>query len=507
MKRPVVVGLGLGAAVGFMAAVLARRATPHAAPVATATAMGRNVRLARLGARAGGRQTIAGAQRVFASAARREAIDRRVELRHAEDVVRELGAMKGALMKLGQMVSYLDEGLPEHVRSALAQLQQDAPPMSVELAARMIEDQLGAPPDTVFATFDPDPIAAASIGQVHRALTHDGRAVAVKVQYPGIAEAVESDLGNLGVLFGGIGRAYPGFESGPLVDELRERLREELDYTLEARRQQQFADYYAHHPFIHVPAVIPELSAERVLTSELGEGARFSEAATWSAEQRNLAGEAIFRFVFRSFYRLHLFNGDPHPGNYLFRPDGRVTFLDFGLVKQFAPSDIALIRRLIETIVLDPDPVEFRRAMEHAGFLQPGAPVSDEAITEYFGHFYSHMRVRGPHPMTGEFASETVRRFFDVKGPYGEVMRHANVPPAFVVVQRVNLGLFAVLAQLGATADWRSVGEELWPWVNGPPSSPLGELEARWMADHHPDGDSSNLGPARDNPGPDPGAR
>ncbi|MEP6623360.1 MAG: AarF/UbiB family protein, partial [Acidimicrobiia bacterium] len=255
-------------------------------------------------------------------------------------------------------------------------------------------------------------------------------------------------------------------------------------YRLEARRQQRFADYYADHPFIHVPGVVDEFSSARVLTTELAEGVRFSEAQTWTQEQRDLAGEAIFRFVFRSFYRLRLFNGDPHPGNYLFRPDGRVTFLDFGLVKEFAPADIDLIRRLIETVVLDPDPVEFRLAMENAGFLQPGAPVSDHDVTEYFGHFYSHMTERGRHPITSEFASEIVRRFFDVKGPYGEVMKYANVPPAFVVVQRVNLGLFAVLASLGACADWRSVGEELWPWVGGPPSSHLGRLEAEWLATH-----------------------
>ena len=363
--------------------------------------------------------------------------------------------------------------------------------MSVELAAATIERELGAPPDRVFAEFDAEPIAAASIGQVHRAVTHDGRAVAVKVQYPGVAEAVESDLGNVGLLFGGIGRAYPGFDAGPLVDELRTRLREELDYRLEGARQQEFADYYAGHPFIHVPTVLAELSTGRVLTTELAVGARFADAQQWSQEQRDLAGEAIFRFVFRSFYRLHLFNGDPHPGNYLFRPDGRVTFLDFGLVKQFTPADIAVIRSLIETIVLEPDPVAFRRAMEDAGFLRPGAPVSDDAVTEYFGHFYSHMRERGRHPITPEFASEIVRRFFDVKGPYGEVMQHANVPPAFAVVQRVNLGLFAVLAQLGASADWRSIGEELWPWVNGPPAGELGELEAEWLAQRPRRSDSS----------------
>ncbi len=487
MKRSLRAGVAAGLAVGVGAALIRRtRPAPDSresasAPISAHTFTRRNARLARLGIRAGGREALTRTQRVFASAERREELDRSSELRHADDVVRELGAMKGALMKLGQMMSYLDEGLPEPVRHALAQLQQDAPPMSVELASAMIEQELGARPEVVFATWDPEPIAAASIGQVHRGVTHDGRAVAVKVQYPGIAEAVESDLGNVGLLFGGIGRSYPGFDAAPMVAELRSRLREELDYRLEATRQARFAEYYTDHPFIHIPNVLPEFSSGRVLTTELAEGARFSEAEQWSQDQRDLAGEAIFRFVFRSFYRLHLFNGDPHPGNYLFRPDGRVTFLDFGLVKEFLPSDIDHIRRLIETVVLDPDPVEFRAAMERAGFLRRDAPVTDADVTEYFGHFYSHLRERGVHPITGEFASEVVRRFFDVKGPYGAVMRHANVPPAFVVVQRVNLGLFAVLAALGATADWRSIAEELWPWVAGPASTPLGRLEADWL--------------------------
>src|SRR5262249_28622461 len=159
--------------------------------------------------------------------------------------------------------------------------------MSVALAAATVEQELGAAPDEVFAEFDPDPIAAASIGQVHRAVTRDGRAVAVKVQYPGVAAAVESDLGNVGLLFGGVGRAYPGFDAAPLVEELRTRLREELDYRLEAERQQEFADYYAGHPFIHVPAVVPELSTGRVLTTELAVGARFAEAEQWSQHQRD----------------------------------------------------------------------------------------------------------------------------------------------------------------------------------------------------------------------------
>jgi predicted unusual protein kinase regulating ubiquinone biosynthesis (AarF/ABC1/UbiB family) len=452
------------------------------APIVATGIVARNARLARLGARTGGSYARHRARRVFASAERREELDREHEIRTAEQVAAELGSMKGALMKLGQMVSYLDEGLPEHLRAALAQLQHDAPPMSAELAAQVVTEELGALPERLFAEWDPIPIAAASIGQVHRAMTHAGEAVAVKVQYPGVAEAIEADLGNVGLVFGGLGQVFDGLESGPLVEELKTRLREELDYRREARNQTRFADYYRDHPFIHVPRVHPELSTGKVLTTELAEGARFAEVETWSEEERSLAGETIFRFVFASFYRLHLFNGDPHPGNYLFRPGGQVTFLDFGLVKEFDPSEIDLAREMIDAMVLDPDPAAFRAAVEGAGFLHAGAPVSDELVAEYFGHFYEHVLHPGPMTFGAEFASETVRRFFDATGPYREVMRHTNVPPNFVVVQRINLGLFAILARLRATVDWRRVAEELWPWVGGAPSTPMGEQEAAWRA-------------------------
>ncbi len=419
---------------------------------------------------------------MFTSAERRDTLDREYEIRTAAQVATELGNMKGALMKLGQMVSYLDEGLPEHFRAALAQLQHDAPPMSAELAGSMIEQELHLPPETLFAEWDPVPIAAASIGQVHRAITHEGVAVAVKVQYPGIAEAIEADLGNVGLLFGGLGQVFPGLESGPLVAELRARLREELDYEREAHHQQRFADYYEGHPFIEVPAVLSRYSSRRVLTTELAEGVRFAEAESWPQAERDLAAETIFRFVFGSLYRLRLFNGDPHPGNYLFRPGGRVTFLDFGLVTPFEDPELVSLRALIETMVLEPDPVAFRRAVEQAGFLRSGAPVSDAQVVDYFG-LYEYLQQDRRSTIGHDLASENVRRVFDATGPYREVMRHANVPRAFVVVQRINLGLFAILASLGATANWRRMAEEMWPWVGGPPSTPLGELEHAWRAD------------------------
>jgi len=409
-------------------------------------------------------------------------LDTAFELRTAEQVTAALGEMKGALMKLGQMASYLDQGLPEHVRAALSQLQSNAPPMSAELAAGVIRTELGHHPDEVFATWDPMPIASASIGQVHRAMTHDGQAVAVKVQYPGVAEAMASDLSNLGLLFGGLGQLFPGFDPGPVVAELRERLTEELDYANEAANQTLFANEYAGHPYIHVPQVLEQLSTSRVLTTELAEGVSFAEVATWSDHERNLAAETIYRFAFGSLYRLRMFNGDPHPGNYLFRPGGQVTFLDFGLVKHFTTAELLPFEQMISAMVIDPDPAAFRRIIERVGLLPAGAPFNDDELVDYFGHFYELVREPGELAITAEYASESVRRYFDQRGPYGPIMRAVNLPASFVIIQRINLGLYALFGDLRATGNWRRLAEELWPFVAAPPSTPMGEHIATWEA-------------------------
>lgn len=396
--------------------------------------------------------------------------------------------MKGALMKVGQMASYLDQGLPEHVRSALAQLQHTAPPMSAELAAGVVAEELGAPPEVVFAEWDPVPIASASIGQVHRAMTFDGRAVAVKVQYPGVAEAVESDLDNAGLIFAGLGVLFPGLDHRSLVAELRDRLVEELDYRLEAEHQRRFAAWYDGHPTIHIPRVLGELSTRRVLTTELSDGARWDEMLEWSQEERDLAGETLYRFAFGSLYRLAAFNGDPHPGNYLFHRGGRVTFLDFGLVKYFAPDELAEFEEMIRHMVIEHDPAAFRASVERIGLLPPGLAVSDADVIDYLGHFYEFVQEPGPFTITPEYASETVRRFFDTSGPYATMQKAANLPPSFVIIQRISLGLYAILGELRATADWRRIAEELWPFVDAPPSTPMGVAADRWRRRRHPDG-------------------
>jgi predicted unusual protein kinase regulating ubiquinone biosynthesis (AarF/ABC1/UbiB family) len=446
------------------------------------TRSARTAAVARFGVRTGGAFAAHKARTVFASAARRQELQDAFAMRTAEQVAEELGHMKGAMMKLGQMASYLDQGLASPVRTALADLRHDAPPMSADLAAGVIEAELGRGPDEVFAEWDPVPLASASIGQVHRAITHDDRAVAVKVQYPGVDEAIRADLANVGALFGAAGFVFSGLDPDALVVELKERLLEELDYRAEAANQRLFADYYRGHPFIHVPAVVDELSTGRVLTSELSPGARWDELLTWPQEERDLAGEAIFRFVFRSLYRLHAFNGDPHPGNYLFEPGGRVTFLDFGLVKRFTPHEVSLFHQLIETYVLRRDATAFRRAVEEAGLIRAGAPLSDDQVADWMGHFYEFVLEDRETTITPEYSSRTMRQMFDLAGPNAEIIKAANVPPSFVIIQRINLGLYAVLGELHARANWRTVAEELWPFVDGPPSTPLGEQEAAWRA-------------------------
>src|SRR5580692_1566494 len=246
----------------------------------------------------GGVRYAASAPRLFAAAGeRRQLLREDLALQTAEDVAGTLGAMKGVMMKIGQMASYADGGLSPAFRRTLARLQDSVPPMTPQLAAAVVAEELGAPPEQAFARWDPRPIAAASIGQVHRAVTLDGRAVAVKVQYPGIAETIAADLRNVALLRRMLRITAPAQDADALITELRDRVLEELDYRREARNQQLMAAYYDGHPTVCVPRVIDALSTRRVLTSELSSGARFAELASWPQEERDLAGETIYRFV------------------------------------------------------------------------------------------------------------------------------------------------------------------------------------------------------------------
>jgi predicted unusual protein kinase regulating ubiquinone biosynthesis (AarF/ABC1/UbiB family) len=469
------VALGVGAAVAVRPAPPAGFRRSRAA---------RTARLVRLGAQVGSTYASTEARKTFASTARREELDRARELRTAQQVADELGQMKGALMKLGQMASYLDDGLPEPFRLALAQLQSNAPPMSTELTVATIEAEVGRPVSQVFVEFDPVPIAAASVGQVHRAIVCDPagggeRAVAVKVQYPGVADAIVADLDNADLLGIVLRQGFGGLDPSEMVDEIKVRIAEETDYRLEARNQRRFAEYYRGHPFIRVPEVLDHLSTDRVLTTALVDGVGWSTLMQRPQAERDRAGEIIFRFVFRSLYRLGAFNGDPHPGNYLFHDDGTVTFLDFGLVKHFTESEMQTFASMVKAAAVDHDMVAFRSIVEDAGMLQRDAPVSTEAVGEYFSRFYDTVRTDTDMTWTREYSNSIVRHTFDRTSP---ISQYATVPRAFVFIQRINLGLYALLGELGARGNYRRIAAELWPFVDAEPATDLGRAEAAWLA-------------------------
>ena len=484
----------VGSFLGAIAVVWVRRrgrSEGRAAAAVATTRAARTSQLVKTGATVGSTYAAHQVRRAFTPDMTKKAeLDNRFELKSAQQVTEALGNMKGVLMKLGQMASFVNEGFPEALRDSLAQLQADAAPMAPELAAEVIERELGAPPHVLFAAWTPRPVAAASIGQVHRATLHDGTEVAVKVQYPGVATAIAADLDNTAMLTQMLGFIFKGLDTAPFVAELRARIGEELDYELEAKRQRHFAELYQGHPAIHIPAVIDRYSTARVLTSAWAPGVRFAETSAWSQPERDLAGEIIYRFVFRSLNRYHVFNGDPHPGNYLFSRGGpfgvQVTFLDFGLVKEFTDDEVSLFQRMIRLQVTHRDAPAYRIAIEEGGLLRPGAPYTTQEVMDYFGYFYHPVGNDEPFTYTTAYAREALKRTFDPAGPHTEMMKWFNLPPAFIVLNRIQWGLNAVLASLDATRNWRRISNELWPWVDGPPSTPLGEAEARWLRGRAP---------------------
>ena len=315
---------------------------------------------------------------------RRAELEEQFAIRTAEDVVRELGQMKGVVMKAGQMLSFIIDGLPENARSVLESLQANVPPMAPSLAASVVTEELGGPPEEVFLDWDPIPAAAASIGQVHRAVTRDGRRVAVKVQYPGIGATIGSDLDNAELLYRLLSTfALKSLDVRGLVDELRQRMIDELDYIHEAACQTEFVERYRDHPFIRVPEVIGEYSTARVLTSDWVDGLSWDDfLAQADHDARQRAAEIIFRFVHGAIYRVGVFNGDPHPANYLFDADGSVTFIDFGLVKRWGPGEFETLTPVIDPL-FDRDATGVVAEMERAGFLRTDHGLDPERVLAY----------------------------------------------------------------------------------------------------------------------------
>jgi predicted unusual protein kinase regulating ubiquinone biosynthesis (AarF/ABC1/UbiB family) len=406
------------------------------------------------------------------------------QLETAKQIVAVLGTMKGAAMKLGQVMSFLDVGLvPEEHRDEfqreLAKLRDAAPTVSFKQMKRVIEDDLEEPIERVFASFDEEPIAAASIGQVYRAtLQDDGREVAVKVQYPGVAGAVRADLQNLDMIMRLLKRMTPGLDVKAIGEEIRERIGEELDYELEAQNQRSLARIFAGHPFIVVPDVISSFTRERVMVSEFVRGVGFEELKRRPQAERDRLGEIVFRFFLGCLYRHRQFSGDPHPGNFLLQDDGRVAFLDFGLFKRMETGPVEL-ELACQRAVVEGDAAALHDLLAKYGFLPDPARVDPDHLLAFIQDaIWWYTTADEVVPLTPEIATNVMIESSDPRSSHFREMRHQQMRPEHLFGRRMEMLTLAVLSQLRARANWHRIARE---WMYGDePVTELGEAEAEF---------------------------
>ncbi len=396
-------------------------------------------------------------------------------------------------MKVGQVLSMVEfDGLPDEqqaeLQRKLASLRDGIPPVPFTRLEKLIRKELGAPIGKVFSEFDERAFAAASIGQVHRATTVDGDEVAVKVQYPGVAEAVETDLRNAMVLLPLIKRLAPGLDGPALAAELRERISEELDYELEAQNQRRIFRLMRGHPFIYVPRVHTDLSTRRVLVSEYVDGERFEAVRQADEARRDRYGEIVFRFFFGLLYRDHIALGDPHPGNYLLCADGRVCFLDFGLLREIS-ADRTAAEATIALAVRERQATDLKDALVAGGYLPSERADAVDA----------ELALRLMRPAIKWYAVPGERRFAagdsrERRGRQGNSeeldseqratirtqVNQFTLPPESILIRRMHAVVAFVLHNLRAGADWGGIAAEY--LHSDPPATPLGLQEAAYLA-------------------------
>jgi predicted unusual protein kinase regulating ubiquinone biosynthesis (AarF/ABC1/UbiB family) len=411
------------------------------------------------------------------------ALERR-NLEAAEQIVAALGTMKGAAMKLGQVMSFLDVGLvPEEHREEfqrkLGELRDAAPKVRFQDMRKVMEDELGDSIEDVFEAFETEPVAAASIGQVYRARLHDGRDVAVKVQYPGVAQAVRADMQNLGIILRLMKRIAPGLDVKSTAEEIRARIGDELDYELEAQNQRTLARIYRGHPFIVVPEVISSLSREKVLVTEYVTGLGFDAIKELDQDRRDRVGEIVFRFFFGCMYRHRQFSGDPHPGNFLLKPDGSVAFLDFGLFKVM-PQELIEIELACQRAGHEGDGEKLHEIFSRTGFLrEPDRFRPDKLLAQFLDATWWYVLDEEVH-LQPEIATEVMIEMSDPRSSHFGQMRHETLPADHLFGRRVELLTLAVLSQLQARANWHRIARE---WMYGDaPVTELGHAEAAFYA-------------------------
>ncbi len=399
----------------------------------------------------------------------------------AVQIARQLGEMKGAAMKIGQVLSAvelpgLSEEGQEEFRAALVQLRDNAPKFGFEDIRGVLEEDLGMPIGKAFAEFEPEAFAAASIGQVHRATTHDGAAVAVKVQYPGVAEAVEIDLRNLHLILRLVKRLAPGLDVKAVGGEIRERISEELDYELEAQNHRALERAFHGHPFAVVPKVHTRLSGRRVLVSDYLEGARFEAVKEMDEATRDRYGEIVFRFFFDRERTLMIL-GDPHPGNYLLLPDGRVGFLDFGMVRR-VPAEHLERERALGRAIAGRDAACVHELMAELGYLpDPDEFPPDDLLDQVYGGA-RWLFEPGFLRLDPDYARGLIEAGSSPRSPHYERMKRQTMPPASLLMRRQEGLIFITLADLRAGADWARIAAEY--FADAPPSTDLGRAETEY---------------------------
>ena len=408
-----------------------------------------------------------------------------LEKRHleaAQQLVQVLGSMKGAAMKLGQLASFMElEFVPEEFRpvyeEALATLRAAAPPMSWKAVKKVLDAEWDEPPESIFEELDEEAAAAASIGQVHRGRLPDGREVAVKIQYPGVAEAVRADLDNAGLIARIAKALAPRTDTSAVAAELRERVMEELDYEHEADMQRRFARAYRGHPFVHVPAPVTSLCRPRVLVSDWVDGAPFEAALERPQADRDRLGEVLYRFYFGSLNRLGLFNADPHPGNYLLLDDGRVAFLDYGSTKTVERGQIDAAVTMLEAAVAR-DGAGVRDSLAGMGW-NPKERLTGERLLASMHALSGWYLVDREVTINGALVRKIVSEAADPRG-FIEVGRGVAFPAEQVQYSRLEGGLLAILGRLGATRNWLAISRE-W-WRDAEPATELGVLDQAFWA-------------------------
>jgi predicted unusual protein kinase regulating ubiquinone biosynthesis (AarF/ABC1/UbiB family) len=411
----------------------------------------------------------------------RRAANERRQIAAAAQIVDVLGQMKGAAMKVGQVASFIDlSGLPPEAQdmfqAKLAELRDSAPRVSFKEMRKVVEADYGEPLKEVFAEFEEEPLAAASIGQVYRARLHDGRQVAVKVQYPGVAQAVRADLQNLGLLLRAAKRMAPGLDAKAMAREIRERMTEELDYEHEAQAQRQFARAWRGHPFVVIPDVVTSLSRERVLVTEWVDGIGFEDVKKLGQPERDRFAEIVFRFFFGSLYRMGHFSGDPHPGNYLLMADGRVAFMDFGMTKRIPATQIDQETAVIRA-GLEGDATALHARLVELGFYEADDPeVDPERLLRHVQSLQGWYAEDRDFTITRGYVSRIMVDAGDPRSEYWDLVKRGTLPPDAMLARRMEALTLGVLGQLDATANWHRIMRE---WLyGGPPATPLGEEEA-----------------------------